>query len=94
MSDASIDHIAAALPHGLSPAISAFKRAIDDFCAISYDRSSPRPRVFVTGEYLVTFHPGSNFHIEEYLEKNGMEVILPRMTNVFRKDYLSRLTEM
>ena len=92
--EASIDHIAAALPHGLSPAISAFKRAIDDFCAISYDRSSPRPRVFVTGEYLVTFHPGSNFHIEEYLEKNGMEVILPRMTNVFRKDYLSRLTEM
>ena len=42
----------------------------------------------------MTFHPGSNFHIEAYLESNGMEVILPRMTNVFRKDYLSRLTEM
>lgn len=42
----------------------------------------------------MTFHPGSNFHIEEYLERNGMEVILPRMIHVFRKDYLSRLYEM
>ena len=92
--DQSVDDIAAALPHGLHPAIAAFKRAIGGFCAIPYDRSQPRPRVFVTGEYLVTFHPGSNFHIEEYLESNGMEVILPRMTNVFRKDYLSRLAEM
>ena len=50
--------------------------------------------MFVTGEYLVTFHPGYNFHIKAYLESNGMEVILPRMTNVFRKDYLSRLAEM
>lgn len=90
----SIDAIAAALTHGTHPAISAFKQAIDRFRGIPYDRSEPRPRVFITGEYLVTFHPGSNFHIEEYLEKNGMEVILPRMTNVFRKDYLSRLAEM
>ena len=92
--DRSVDRIAGALVKGVSPAISAFRGAIDDFCAIPYDRSRPRPRVFVTGEYLVTFHPGSNFHIEEYLEENGMEVILPRMTNVFRKDYLSRLAEM
>ncbi|MDY3690783.1 MAG: acyl-CoA dehydratase activase [Dysosmobacter sp.] len=92
--DRSVDGIAAALPRGIRSAVSAFKQAMDDFCAIPYDRSQPRPRVFVTGEYLVTFHPGSNFHIEAYLESNGMEVILPRMTNVFRKDYLSRLTEM
>ena len=70
------------------------RRAIGDFCAIPYDRSHPKPRVFVTGEYLVTFHPGSNFHIEEYLEANGMEVILPRMINVFRKDYFAKLYEM
>jgi predicted nucleotide-binding protein (sugar kinase/HSP70/actin superfamily) len=92
--DETIDNIAAALVHGVRPAIRAFEKAIDRFCQIPYDRDQPRPRVFVTGEYLVTFHPGSNFHIEAYLEKNGMEVILPRMANVFRKDYLSRLSEM
>jgi predicted CoA-substrate-specific enzyme activase len=90
----AIDDIAEALTHGVRRAIRAFTRAIDRFCQISYDRSVPRPQVFVTGEYLVTFHPGSNFYIEEYLEKNGLEVILPRMSNVFRKDYLSRLSEM
>ena len=92
--DEAIDAIAAALVRGTAPAVSAFRRAIGAFCQIPYDRSHPRPRVFITGEYLVTFHPGSNFHMEEYLEKNGMEVILPRMTNVFRKDYLARLAEM
>ncbi len=92
--DASIDAISDALRHGTPQAVAAFGRAIDAFRAIPYDRSHPRPRVFVTGEYLVTFHPGSNFHIEEYLEANGMEVILPRMINVFRKDYYARLYEM
>ncbi|MDO4314439.1 MAG: acyl-CoA dehydratase activase [Oscillospiraceae bacterium] len=92
--DDAIGRIARALTRGTRPAVSAFREAVRDFCAIPYDRSSPRPQVFVTGEYLVTFHPGSNFHIEAYLEQNGMEVILPRMTNVFRKDYLARLSEM
>lgn len=89
----SIDLIADALSHGIRSAIRAFRQAICWFCDIPYDRSHLRPRVFVTGEYLVTFHPGSNFHIESYLEQNGMEVILPRMTNVFHKDYLARIAE-
>lgn len=92
--DAAIDDIADAISHSVHAAIASFKKAMTAFCAIPYDRSEPRPRVFVTGEYLVTFHPGSNFGIERYLEANGMEVILPRMINVFRKDYLSRIYEM
>ncbi|MBQ8389665.1 MAG: 2-hydroxyacyl-CoA dehydratase, partial [Oscillibacter sp.] len=90
----AIDSIAGGLRRGTAAAVAAYKKAIDAFCAIPYDRSHPKPRVFVTGEYLVTFHPGSNFHIEEYLEENGMEVILPRMINVFRKDYFAKLYEM
>lgn len=89
-----IENLSRALVHGVSAAIAEFHKGIDEFCKIPYDRSNPRPQVFVTGEYLVTFHAGSNFHIEEYLEQNGMEVILPRMINVFRKDYLSRIYEM
>lgn len=92
--DQVIDAVAGALTHGISPAVAEFRKGIDAFCRIPYDRSVPRPRVFVTGEYLVTFHAGSNFHIEEYLEQNGMEVILPRMINVFRKDFMSRIYEM
>jgi predicted nucleotide-binding protein (sugar kinase/HSP70/actin superfamily) len=53
-------------------------------CTIRYDKSRERPLVFITGEYLMTFHPGSNYNIEEYLENAGMEVKLPRMYDVYR----------
>jgi len=89
-----IDYIASALPKGINRALDAYRAAIDRFCRIPYDTSNPKPRVFVTGEFLVNFHPGSNFHIEEYLEANGMEVIFPRLTNVFRKDVISRISHI
>ena len=91
--DEVIDEISAGIDKGIHAALRAYKRGIKKFCQIKYDRSNPRPRVFVTGEYLVTFHPGSNFHVERYLEQNGMEVILPRMANVFRKDFYARVVE-
>ena len=52
------------------------------------------PRVLVTGELLVNFHPGTNFHVEEYLERNDMEVILPRITYQFRKDFQAAISEI
>ena len=92
--DKAIDRISAALVTSTTKAVKEFKTAIDEFTKIQYDRTQLKPRVFITGEYLVTFHPGSNFYVEEYLEKNGMEVILPRMINVFWKDFHSRICEM
>jgi predicted CoA-substrate-specific enzyme activase len=68
----------------MSAGYMAYKKAVDAVCAIPYDRSARKPLVFITGEYLMTFHSGSNFNIEEYLEKNGMEVELPRMYDVYR----------
>ncbi|MDR2419372.1 MAG: acyl-CoA dehydratase activase [Treponema sp.] len=68
----------------MSAAYMAYKKAMDALCTIPYDRSTRKPIVFITGEYLMTFHSGSNFNIEEYLEKNGMEVELPRMYDVYR----------
>lgn len=43
--------------------------------AVACDRSEPRPRVLIVGEYLLNFHPGANHDIEDYLERNGFEVI-------------------
>jgi predicted CoA-substrate-specific enzyme activase len=70
---------------GIPGSFRAFKRAVKDMCAIRYDRSKPRDVVFLQGEYLLTFHPGSNLEIERYLEKNGLETALPRMHDVFRQ---------
>ncbi|MDR0553446.1 MAG: acyl-CoA dehydratase activase [Treponema sp.] len=73
---------------GMPGSFRAFKKAVRDVCAISYDRSNPRDVVFLQGEYLLTFHPGSNLEIERYLEKNGMEVAMPRQHDVYRHLYL------
>ena len=73
------------IPYSFKP----FKKAIKDLCAVRYDRSELKEQVYVQGEYLLTFHPGSNQQVERYLEKNGMEVILPRMHGIYRHLFLN-----
>ena len=89
-----VSDIARSSGKGLGKMLSAFRRSIAAFREISYDRSVLKPRVLVTGELLVNFHPGTNFHVEEYLEKNGMEAILPRITYQFRKDFQAANSEI
>lgn len=54
---------------------------------VKWDRSKKKPTVLIVGEYLLNFHPGANHDIEDYLEKNGFEIIEARMTDVIRKTY-------
>ena len=72
---------------GVSGAKKAFARAIEIMKTVEYDRSHPRSRVLIVGEYLLNFHPGANHEIERYLEDNGLEIIEARMTDVIRKSY-------
>lgn len=72
---------------GIKGAKFGFKKAIATMKTVAYDRSHPRPRVLVVGEYLLNFHPGANHDIERYLEAGGMEVVEARMTDVIRKTY-------
>ena len=89
-----VEDIAQGSKTGLGQMIGAFRRSIKAFCGLHYDRSHRKPRVLVTGELLVNFHPGTNFHVVEYLEKNGMETILPRITYQFRKDFQAANSEI
>ncbi len=89
-----VESLAEASKQGLGKLIGAFRRSIEAFQGLHWDRSCRKPRVLVTGELLVNFHPGTNFHVEEYLEKNGMEVILPRITYQFRKDFQASISEI
>jgi predicted CoA-substrate-specific enzyme activase len=83
--DESVDEITDTFCRkGMKGAFDAYRKAIDAVCEIPYNRTKRKPLVFVTGEYLLTFHEGSNFYIEEYLEHNNMEVELPRMYDVYR----------
>ncbi|MDR3335449.1 MAG: acyl-CoA dehydratase activase [Treponema sp.] len=92
---AGIDAVAEGMrQRGISGALSAYKKGIDALCTIPYNRQVPKPPVFITGEYLLNYHPGSNFFVEDYLEKHNMEVILPRMLDVFHREYVRKLSEM
>ena len=84
----SVMNICRGFAKSLKTAKSAFLKALKDFEAIPYDRSRRKPRVFMIGEFLLNFHPGSNNHIEDYLEKNGMEVIMPNLFNNMHREYL------
>ena len=75
--------------HGVVGAERAFRRGIRIMRDIEYDRSVPRPQVLIVGEYLLNFHPGANHDIEEYLEKNGFEIIEAKMADVIQKLYFN-----
>lgn len=86
--DAAIDAVMEGIERrGIAGAKEGFARGIDALSAVRIDRSHPRPRVLIVGEYLLNFHPGANRDIEAYLERNGMEVVEARMTDVIRKTY-------
>ncbi|MCD8073876.1 MAG: acyl-CoA dehydratase activase [Lachnospiraceae bacterium] len=86
-----VNQLAEGIRKGVKNARKVFDTCIDRMGKIPYDRSHLKPKVFVTGELLVTYHPGSNFNIERYLETNGMETAFPRITDQLRKDF--RATE-
>ncbi len=73
--------------YGLPGLYRGFKKAISCMQDVKYDRTGKKPQVLIVGEYLLNFHPGANHEIERYLEKNGLEIIEARMTDVIRKTY-------
>ena len=84
---AGMDDIVEGMSHGIVGTKKGFRKAIDRWLTVKYDRSNPRPTVLIVGEYLLNFHPGANHDIERYLENNGFEIIEARMTDVIRKTY-------
>jgi predicted nucleotide-binding protein (sugar kinase/HSP70/actin superfamily) len=80
--------IADLLLKGHRKALGGFQEAVQDFNRIPI--AGPRkPRVGIVGEILMNYHPGSNGHIEEYLEKHDMEVYLPGIYDFFREENIS-----
>lgn len=89
-----VANIAEALEQGLPTAVRAYREAVHALAAVPFDRSRPKPRVLVTGELLVTYHPGSNFHVEDYLVRHGTEPMFPRVTDQLRKDFIAAMAQI
>lgn len=89
-----VEMLADGIKKGIGNARKVFGQCMKDMAAVPYDRSHLKPKVFITGELLVTYHSGSNFNIERYMEANGMETIFPRITDQLRKDFLASMVEI
>lgn len=77
----------------LKTAIKAFEKGVERFIEMGYDRNNRKPRVFMIGEFLLNFHPGSNNHIEDYLEQNGLEVLMPNLFYSMHREYLLEMDQ-
>jgi predicted CoA-substrate-specific enzyme activase len=80
-----LHHIAEELVKGIKKALKALGEAVEDFNEVEILPIPRKPRVGLVGEILMNYHPGANGFIETYLEKNGMEIVLPGMVDFFRK---------
>lgn len=89
----AMEQLTPAVEHSVRRARTVFERVIADFAAIPLQDIPEKPQVFVIGEFLLNFHPTSNFDIVRYLEANGMEVVLPNILDSFRRDFMRVKTE-
>ncbi len=89
----AVNSICQGFDTSLKSARNAFEQAIEKFRGIDYDRSTRKPRVFMIGEFLLNFHPSSNNRIEEYLEKNGIEVMMPNLFYNMHREYLLEIDQ-
>ncbi len=86
--EATFAKVCDGLSRGSSHAKAAFADAVDAFNAIPVQRETRRPRTFVIGEILLNYHPTSNGDLVRYLERHGLEVILPDLVDFFRRDLI------
>jgi predicted CoA-substrate-specific enzyme activase len=89
----AVEEIAAGIEVSVRRALRALEIGIDRMKAIELDTSVQRSRVFIIGEFLLNFHPTSNYDIVKYLESNGLEVVLPNILDSFRRDFMRQKTE-
>ncbi len=89
----SVAEISAGLKKSVKAALRAFDAAVDKFASMPANLASRKPRVFLIGEFLLNFHPGSNNNMELYLEKNGLEVVLPDAFTPMHRDFLKKESE-
>ncbi len=50
---------------------------VEDFEKIELDTSKEKPRVGIVGEILIKYHPFGNNYVNDLLDKEGAEVVMP-----------------
>jgi predicted nucleotide-binding protein (sugar kinase/HSP70/actin superfamily) len=81
--EVELKNIVSAFEKNTKKGLAALSNAIDVFNQVPVLKEKDKPKVFVIGEILLNYHDTSNRQLVRYLEKHGMEVILPDMVSFF-----------
>jgi len=84
-----LEKIAAAFEKSTGKAFGALKAAVASLNKVDICDSPRKPRVFIIGEILMNYHESANRQIVRYLEKHGMEAMLPDMVTFFWRDIIA-----
>ncbi|MBN2037738.1 MAG: hypothetical protein JW768_13435 [Chitinispirillaceae bacterium] len=78
-----LQQITATFERSVHSSLAALRDAVTAFNAVALHDGPRRPRALIIGEILCNYHDSANRHLVRYLEKHGMEVLLPDMFNFF-----------
>ncbi len=84
-----LDVLLTSLQKGWRFALRDFKRTVQNFNNLACNRDIRKPRVGIIGEILVNYHESGNYNVVGYLEQNGMEVVLPALSNFWRQNVVN-----
>ncbi len=84
----ALEALCRALPHSRKGAFEALEAAVASFNRIPVRDEPPKPLVMVLGEILLAVHPSANYHLEDYLEEHGMEVLGTRLSDFFHCGFI------
>jgi predicted CoA-substrate-specific enzyme activase len=86
--DYYVKKVANALERGFFEPFDVFEEAVERFNKIEI-KQEYKPKVFFIGEILMNYHSTANYKIVEYLENNGLEVIMAGMVDFFRREVVT-----
>ena len=86
--EAALSRLCANVDKGRRAIFDVLDDAVTAFNGIPVSGEPPRPTALVLGEILLAAHPSSNYRLEAYLERHGLEVIGTRLSDFFHSGFV------
>jgi len=86
--NAALEELFRVVPHSRKGVFEALEVAVAAFNKIPVKDEPRKPLAMVLGEVLLAVHPASNYYLEDYLEKHGLEVLGTRLSDFFHCGFI------
>jgi predicted nucleotide-binding protein (sugar kinase/HSP70/actin superfamily) len=84
----ALEALVRGVPHSRKGVFETLELAVTAFNKIPVEDEPRKPLAMVLGEVLLAVHPASNYYLEDYLEKHGLEVLGTRLSDFFHCGFI------